>query len=86
MKKIFKILIIANACFISLAFILSQFEIKSVLFGVFWELLIIPSFFLQFSLSSIVLFLLLVREYKIEFFGIFNFIFSILLIISLIFV
>ena len=53
MKKVFKVFVIITAIFLYIAFGLSHLEIESTLFGVFWELLILPAFFLQFSLSII---------------------------------
>lgn len=85
MKKVFKVLVIITAIFLYLALGLSHLEIKSTLFGVFWELLILPAFFLQFSLSIILLFLIGKGEQKIEKYSLLNFITTILLISSLIF-
>ena len=85
MKKVFKVLVIITAIFIYIAFGLSYLEIKSTLFGVFWELLILPAFFLQFSLSIILIFLIVKGEQKIEKYSLLNFITTILLICSLIF-
>ena len=65
MKKVFKVLVIITAIFLYLALGLSHLEIKSTLFGVFWELLILPAFFLQFSLSIILIFLISKGEQKI---------------------
>ncbi len=85
MKKVFKVLVIITAIFIYTAFGLSHLEIKSTFFGVFWELLIVPAFFLQFSLSIILIFLIVKGEQKIEKYSLLNFITTILLICSLIF-
>ena len=85
MKKVFKVLVIVTAIFLYIAFGLSHLEIESILFGVFWELLILPAFFLQFSLSIILLFLIAKGEQKIEKYSLLNFITTILLISSLIF-
>jgi len=85
MKKVFKVLVIVTAIFLYIAFGLSQLEIESTLFGVFWELLILPAFFLQFSLSIILIFLISKGEQKIEKYSLLNFITTILLISSLIF-
>ena len=85
MKKVFKVLIIIIAIFLYVAFGLSHLEIESTLFGVFWELLILPAFFLQFSLSIILLFLIGKGEQKIEKYSLLNFVTTILLISSLIF-
>ncbi|MBL6590957.1 MAG: hypothetical protein ISP60_04345 [Flavobacteriaceae bacterium] len=85
MKKVFKVLVIITAIFLSLALGLSHLEIKSTLFGVFWELLILPAFFLQFSLSIILIFLIAKGEQKIEKYSLLNFITTTLLILSLIF-
>ena len=86
MKKVFKVLVIITAIFIYVAFGLYHLEIKSTFFGVFWELLILPAFFLQFSLSIILIFLIVKGEQKIEKYSLLNFITTILLIYSLIFV
>lgn len=85
MKKVFKVLVIITAIFLYLALGLSHLEIKSTLFGVFWELLILPAFFLQFSLSIILIFLIAKGEQKIEKYSLLNFITTTLLILSLIF-
>jgi len=85
MNKVLKVLIIITAIFLYVAFGLSHLEIESTLFGVFWELLILPAFFLQFSLSIILLFLIAKGEQKIEKYSLLNFITTILLISSLIF-
>ena len=85
MKKVFKVLVIITAIFLYVAFGLSHLKIESTLFGVFWELLILPAFFLQFSLSIILLFLIGKGEQKIEKYSLLNFITTILLISSLIF-
>lgn len=85
MKKVFKVLVIITAIFLYLALGLSHLEIKSTLFGVFWELLILPAFFLHFSLSIILIFLISKGEQKIEKYSLLNFITTILLISSLIF-
>jgi len=85
MKKVFKVLIIITAIFLFVAFGLSHLEIKSALFEVFWELLILPAFFLQFSLSIILIFLIVKGEQKIEKYTLLNFITTNLLICSLIF-
>ncbi|RZP10231.1 MAG: hypothetical protein EVA37_02150 [Flavobacteriales bacterium] len=85
MKKVFKVLVIITAIFLYLALGLSHLEIESTLFGVFWELLILPAFFLQFSLSIILIFLIAKGEQKIEKYSLLNFITTILLISSLIF-
>ena len=66
MKKVFKVLVIITAIFLYLALGLSHLEIESTLFGVFWELLILPAFFLQFSLSIILIFLIAKGEQKID--------------------
>ncbi len=85
MKKVFKVLVIVTSIFLYLAFGLSHLKIESTLFGVFWELLTLPAFFLQFSLSIIVIFLISKGEQKIEKYSLLNFITTILLISSLIF-
>ena len=85
MKKVFKILVISTSIFLYVAFGLSHLEIESTLFGVFWELLILPAFFLQFSLSIILIFLIGKGEQKIEKYNLLNFITTTLLILSLIF-
>tara|TARA_Y200000002_G_scaffold127260_1_gene104798 strand:+ start:372 stop:632 length:261 start_codon:yes stop_codon:yes gene_type:complete len=85
MKKVFKVLVIITAIFLYLALGLSHLEIESTLFGVFWELLILPAFFLQFSLSIILIFLIAKGEQKIEKYSLLNFITTTLLILSLIF-
>ena len=85
MKKVFKVLVIVTAIFLYIAFGLSHLKIESTLFGVFWELLTLPAFFLQFSLSIIVIFLISKGEQKIEKYSLLNFITTILLISSLIF-
>ena len=46
--KVFKVLVIITAIFLYVAFGLSHLEIESTLFGVFWELLILPAFFFNF--------------------------------------
>ena len=85
MKKVFKVLVIVTAIFLYVAFGISHLEIESTLFGVFWELLILPAFFLQFSLSIILIFLIAKGEQKIEKYNLLNFVTTILLISSLIF-
>ena len=85
MKKVFKILVISTAIFLYVAFGLSHLEIKSTLFRVFWELLILPAFFLQLSLSITLIFLIAKGEQKIQKYSLLNFITTILLISSLIF-
>ena len=85
MKKVFKVLVIITAIFLSIAFGLSHLEIESTLFGVFWELLILPAFFLQISLTFILSFLLIKGENKLNSYTIFNFITTILLLCSFIF-
>ena len=85
MKKVFKVLVIITAIFLYVAFGLSQLKIESTLFGVFWELLILPAFFLQFSLSITLIFLIAKGEQKIEKYSLLNFITTIRLISSLIF-
>ncbi|MAS30483.1 MAG: hypothetical protein CMC46_00870 [Flavobacteriaceae bacterium] len=85
MKKVFKVLVIITAIFLYLALGLSHLEIESTLFGVFWELLILPAFFLQFSLSITLIFLIAKGEQKIEKYSLLNFITTTLLILSLIF-
>ena len=85
MKKVFKILVISTAIFLYTAFGLSHLEIKSTLFRVFWELLILPAFFLQLSLSITLIFLIAKGEQKIQKYSLLNFITTILLISSLIF-
>ena len=85
MKKVFKVLVIVTAIFLYVAFGLSYLEIESTLLGVFWELLILPAFFLQFSLSIILIFLIAKGEQKIEKYNLLNFVTTILLISSLIF-
>jgi len=85
MKKVFKILVIITAIFLYVAFGLSHLEIESTLFGVFWELLILPAFFLQISLTFILSFLLIKGENKLNSYIIFNFITTILLLCSFIF-
>ena len=85
MKKLYKVLVIVTAIFLYVAFGLSHLEIESTLFGVFWELLILPAFFLQFSLSIILIFLIAKGEQKIEKYSLLNFVTTILLISSLIF-
>ena len=85
MKKVFKVLVIVTAIFLYVAFGISHLEIESTLFGVFWELLILPAFFLQFSLSLILIFLIAKGEQKIEKYSLLNFVTTILLISSLIF-
>jgi len=85
MKKVFKVLVIITAIFLYIAFGLSHLEIESTLFGVFWELLILPAFFLQISLTFILSFLLIKGENKLNSYIIFNFITTILLLCSFIF-
>ena len=85
MKKVFKVLVIITAIFLYIAFGLSHLKIESTLFVVFWELLILPAFFLQFSLSIILIFLIAKGEQKIEKYSLLNFVTTILLISSLIF-
>ena len=85
MKKVFKVLVIITAIFLYIAFGLSHLEIESTLFGVFWELLILPAFFLQISLTFILSFLLIKGENKLNSYTIFNFITTILLLCSFIF-
>jgi len=85
MKKVFKVLVIITAIFLYVAFGLSHLEIESTLFGVFWELLILPAFFLQISLTFILSFLLIKGENKLNSYIIFNFINTILLLCSFIF-
>ncbi len=85
MKKVFKVLVIITAIFLYVAFGLSHLEIESTLFGVFWELLILPAFFLQISLTFILSFLLIKGENKLNSYIIFNFITTILLLCSFIF-
>ena len=85
MKKVFKVLVIITAVFLYVAFGLSHLEIESTLFGVFWELLILPAFFLQISLTFILSFLLIKGENKLNSYIIFNFITTILLLCSFIF-
>jgi hypothetical protein len=85
MKKVFKVLVIITAIFMYVAFGLSHLEIESTLFGVFWELLILPAFFLQISLTFILSFLLIKGENKLNSYTIFNFITTILLLCSFIF-
>ena len=74
MKKVFKVLVIITAIFLYVAFGLSHLKIESTLFGVFWELLILPAFFLQISLTFILSFLLIKGENKLNSYTIFNFI------------
>ena len=85
MKKVFKVLVIITAIFLYVAFGLSHLEIESTLFGVFWELLILPAFFLQISLTFILSFLLIKGENKLNSYTFFNFITTILLLCSFIF-
>ena len=85
MKKVFKVLVFITAIFLYVAFGLSHLEIESTLFGVFWELLILPAFFLQISLTFILIFLLFKGENKLNSYTIFNFITTILLLCSFIF-
>jgi len=85
MKKVFKVLVIITAIFLYIAFGLSHLEIESTLFGVFWELLILPIFFLHISLTFILSFLLIKGENKLNSYTIFNFITTILLVCSFIF-
>ena len=85
MKKVFKVLVFITAIFLYVAFGLSHLEIESTLFGVFWELLILPAFFLQISLTFILSFLLIKGENKLNSYTIINFITTILLLCSFIF-
>ena len=85
MKKVFKVLVIITAIFLYVAFGLSHLEIESTLFGAFWELLILPAFFLQISLTFILSFLLIKGENKLNSYTFFNFITTILLLCSFIF-